>query len=155
MNIELELKTQRFDNEKHKLALNLMNVGSAMISLSNKEFMTYGLTNPQYNLLSILNGCFPESMNVGNVQSRMVDKSSNVTRLALKLREKGYVVQFSNAQNRRIQELRITAIGIEALKEAQPAKENVLSVLNELSEAEMVQMNLLLGKITRLNTDVA
>ena len=146
MTLENNIKTSNFDNEGHKLALNIMHTGSWMLSIANRSFSTYGITNPQYNVLSILKSCYPDSMNVGQVQSRMVDKSSNVTRLALKLREKGYIVQFSNPANKRIQELKITSVGLTLLEEATDSKQKVLNNLNHLSLEEMTSLNELLDK---------
>jgi DNA-binding MarR family transcriptional regulator len=146
MTLENNIKTNKFEGDNHKLALNIMLTGSWMTSIANRSFSEHGITNPQYNVLSILRGCLPDSMNVGNVQSRMVDKSSNVTRLALKLREKGYVVQSANPQNKRIQELRITPAGLQLLEEASSSKEKVLRQLNHLSSDEINILNTLLDK---------
>jgi DNA-binding MarR family transcriptional regulator len=147
MTLENNIKTTRFDGENHKLALNIMHTGSWLMTIANRNFSSYGITNPQYNVLSILKGCYPESMNVGNVQARMVDKSSNVTRLALKLREKGYVTQAPNSINKRIQELRITSTGLAFLEEASVSKQQILSHLSHLSEEESVTLNMLLDKV--------
>jgi DNA-binding MarR family transcriptional regulator len=153
MTLENTIKSTKLEGEDHRLALNIMHTGSWMLSIANRSFAAYGITNPQYNVLSILKGCYPNSMNVGNVQSRMVDKSSNVTRLALKLREKGYVVQFSNPSNKRIQELRITSEGLALLSEAAGSKQKVLGHLQHLSDDEMTTLNLLLDKARLLQTE--
>lgn len=146
MTLENNIKTNKFEGDDHKLVLNIMHTGSWMSSIANRSFSEHGITNPQYNVLRILRGCHPNSMNVGNVQNRMVDKSSNVTRLALKLREKGYVVQSPNSQNKRIQELRITPSGLELLQEADTSKKRVLEHLHHLSTDEINMLNTLLDK---------
>jgi DNA-binding MarR family transcriptional regulator len=146
MTLENNIKTNKFEGEDHKLVLNILHTGSWMTSIANRSFSEHGITNPQYNVLRILRGCHPDSMNVGNVQNRMVDKSSNVTRLALKLREKGYVVQSANPQNKRIQELRITPSGLTLLNDADHSKQKVLEHLSHLSATEINTLNILLDK---------
>ena len=150
MTLENNIKTNKFEGADHKLALNIMHTGSWLSSVANRNFSAHGITNPQYNVLRILRGCHPNSMNVGNVQNRMIDKSSNVTRLAMKLREKGYIIQSPNALNRRVQELRITSIGLELLNEADVSKQKVLEQLSHLSTEEINTLNLLLDKARSL-----
>jgi DNA-binding MarR family transcriptional regulator len=147
MNIEQAIQSSNFAGEDHKLAINLLNTASWYSALWNKHFYQFGITMPQHNVLRILRGCHPDAMSVGNVQSRMVDKSSNVTRLVLKLREKGYAIQKSNADNKRIQEIKITESGLEFIKYIESFQKAGLEHLNVLTEAEQVTLNTLLDKL--------
>lgn len=153
MTIEQEIQSSNFAGEDHKLAINLLLTGSWFEALINKHFATFGVSTPQHNVLRILRGTYPEALSIGNVQQRMVDKASNITRLALKLREKGYVVQHANSENRRIQELRITKIGLDFLNEVEQHQHRILSEINHLDITEMQQLNLLLDKVRTKATD--
>jgi DNA-binding MarR family transcriptional regulator len=147
MNIEQAIHTSRFSGEDHKLAINLMFTGSWFDALASKHFNQFGITTQQHNVLRILRGSHPNTLNVGTLQSRMVDKSSNVTRLVLKLREKGYVVQTTNANNRRVQEIRITPLGLELVAQIETQQHEILAHVNHLTPEEQTLLNLLLDKL--------
>lgn len=132
----------------------IQNLINSMLSTSswldnelNKHYSKHGLTNPQCNVLRILNNSAPKPLNVGVLQSKMLDKSSNVTRLVLKLREKGLVIQTPNSINRRIQEIKITEQGTTLLKNLEIENQQLIKNLIKLDQNEASQLSSLLHKI--------
>lgn len=104
-----------FDNEAQKLYVNMLYLSSWLNTQVNDFMKEYNLTKQQFNVLRILMD-YPERMsNVTDITNKMVDKSSNVTRLVEKLIANGYVVKAKNKANRRIHEISLTEKGVAVL----------------------------------------
>lgn len=73
-------------------------------------------TEPQYNVMRILAGQNGNPVTVQEIQERMIQKSSNVTRIIDKLVEKGWVNRSICEENRRKMDITITRMGLEDLK---------------------------------------
>ncbi|WP_317046430.1 MarR family winged helix-turn-helix transcriptional regulator [Pukyongia salina] len=108
----------------------------------------YDLTIQQYNVLRILRGQKGKPANLCTIQERMIDKSSNTTRLVDKLIKKGWVKRSICEENRRKVEIIITTKGLEILKELDPlTEENNEKILKNLSEEQLVTLNNLLDTL--------
>lgn len=94
----------------------IIKMGHALTDGVNTELKTYGITEPQFNVLRILRGRKGEPATVQSVQKDMVQRSSNVTRIIDKLIDKGYVHREQCPSNRRRVDLTITDEGLSALK---------------------------------------
>jgi DNA-binding MarR family transcriptional regulator len=135
------------NSEIQTLINSILSVSSWLDNELNKHYSKHGLTNPQCNVMRILYSNLPHPLSVGIVQSKMLDKSSNVTRLVLKLREKGLVVQTPNATNRRIQEIRITEQGTTLLKKLESDNQQLIKNLVKLDRSEVLQLIELINKL--------
>ena len=62
MKLELAIKSNKFKNNNHKAALNILHTSWWLKSTTAKELKEYGLTHEQYNVLRILKGKHPEQM---------------------------------------------------------------------------------------------
>ncbi len=93
------------------------------------------LSAQQYNVLRILRGQKNNPCNVAELQSRMIDRSSNTTRLVDKLLTKDLVKRQVCKQNRRKIELFITTKGLAILEQLDPiilsANQEILATLDE------------------------
>jgi len=147
MKIEDEIKQQKFKDEFQKLFINLIFTSNWLYDQHSRFFKKFGITPQQYNVMRILNGQYPKPASVGMVLERMLDKSSNITRLVDKLASKNLVSRCENKENRRMQDLTITETGIEFLKNCQPEKEISSGLLKNISKEEAMIINNLLDKI--------
>ena len=130
-----------------RTVLNIMYTQTVIGDLFSDVMKPYDLSHEQYNVLRILRGQKGAPANLGTIQERMIAKSSNTTRLIDKLLLKGLVTREVCPANRRKIEILITAKGLALLEELDPkvnAHENHFS--NNLSQAEMEQLNALLEK---------
>lgn len=75
----------------------------------------YGLRPAQYNLLRILRGAHPESLNCRQLASRMLTREPDLTRLVQRLGKAGLVRRARQASDRRVVRIGITAAGLELL----------------------------------------
>eukprot|EP00746_Dinoflagellata_sp_MGD_P126721 gnl/MRDRNA2_/MRDRNA2_61482_c0_seq1.p2 gnl/MRDRNA2_/MRDRNA2_61482_c0~~gnl/MRDRNA2_/MRDRNA2_61482_c0_seq1.p2 ORF type:complete len:121 (+),score=11.28 gnl/MRDRNA2_/MRDRNA2_61482_c0_seq1:111-473(+) len=115
---------------------------------TNHVFKQFDISQQQYNVLRILKGQKGNPINLMDIQSRMIHKSSNATRLVEKLRAKGLVERVQCENNRRKVEVFITEKGLELLEKiTSRLKQEEGSLLNNLSEKEAVQLGDLLDKL--------
>ncbi|OHX66293.1 MarR family winged helix-turn-helix transcriptional regulator [Flammeovirga pacifica] len=74
------------------------------------------ITEPQFNVLRILKGQKGNPITVQDIQGRMIQRSSNVTRIVDKLLDKGLVNRQECPTNRRKMDITITSFGLDELE---------------------------------------
>ncbi len=120
MKLEDELQqTKPFYSEKHKLAINLQFTSSWLTNLFMQVLKPFDLTPQQFNVLRILNGKYPEGYCNLDITQRMVEKSSNSSRIVDKLLEKGFVLRTEDPNDRRHVIITISEAGREVLQHFQ------------------------------------
>ncbi len=108
----------------------------------------FDLSIEQFNVLRILRGQDGSTINLQDIQERMVNKMSNTTRLVDKLISKELVERSICENNRRKVDIGITSKGLQLLKEIDPlidAKESELT--SQLNNKELEILNTLLLKL--------
>jgi DNA-binding MarR family transcriptional regulator len=149
MRLEDEIKQPAFQSEAHKAYLNIVYTAGWLGQHQMAAFKPYGLTLPQFNVLRILRGQHPLPATVALLIERMLDKTSNASRIVDKLEEKKLVTRTVCPANRRAVDIRITEAGLRLLRQidedeqANPARNS----LDKLTAAEQRQLNILLDKI--------
>ena len=147
MRIEDEIKQPAFRDSFHKAHINLLFTASWLQMRQAVAFKPYGLTLPQFNILRILRGQHPLPATVALLIDRMLDKTSNASRIVDRLEEKKLVTRTVCPANRRAVDIRITVAGLELLERIEHDGVLRVSGLTQLSEAEARQLNALLDKI--------
>lgn len=147
MNLELVIKTKKFDSEKHKAVLNILYRAWVVKSHINRELKPYRISHEQYNVMRILKGSYPNAMRVKDIGSRLIEKSSNVPRIIDKLEGKKLVKRLPSPDDHRETLIQVTAAGIKLLEAStrniQPRTIQALSI----TEKEAALLNKLLDKI--------
>ena len=111
MKLEDEIVQKGFRDPFHKLAINLQFTAAHYRNEFRGQLKPYGVSPEQFNILRILRGQHPNPASAKLVADRMIDGSSNVSRLVEKLRVKGLVTRTACDQDRRAIELSITPDG--------------------------------------------
>ena len=115
MKIEDEIKG-RFRNEYHKGAINLIFTVKQLGYQFLQSLKKYQLTEPQYNILRVLRGFRSEGpASINFLKERMLDKSSDVSRIVDKLYNKGLIDRRENSIDRRQKDIEITKKGLALL----------------------------------------
>ncbi|MBL4887563.1 MAG: MarR family transcriptional regulator [Flavobacteriaceae bacterium] len=114
-------------------------------------FKRFKITQQQFNILRILRGHHPSSANVGIVKERMLDKSSDVTRLIERLRTKKLLQRKVCKKDRRKIDVKITEEGLALLSEIDVQEQKMDILLSGLNSEEMIQLNSLLDKVREGN----
>ncbi len=147
MSLENDIKQDKFQNEFQKMAINIMYTSGWLYNGNAARLKPHGITPEQYNVLRILRGSQPEKMMLAEITCRMIDKSSNATRLVEKLRQKGLVTREICADNRRQVDIGITAKGLAILKKIDTESDAWISSLKNISATEAKELNRLLDKL--------
>lgn len=125
-----------------KTVINIMYTSRIIEEAVAAILKPYDLTMPQYNVMRILRGQKGKPANLCTIQERMVDRSSNTTRLVDKLIKKGWAQRTVCKNNRRKVEITITSTGLDILKELDPiTEENNKNILKNLTEEQLIEIN--------------
>jgi DNA-binding MarR family transcriptional regulator len=106
--LEDEIKQPTFQSEGQKAYLNIIFTSGWLSQRQAAAFRPDGITLPQFNVLRILRGQHPKPATVALLIERMLDKTSNASRIVDKLEEKKFVTRTVCPANRRAVDIRIT-----------------------------------------------
>ncbi len=147
MPLEKDIKQDKFGNEYEKATVNILFTGSWLYNINAGRLKKHVITPEQYNVLRILRGSHPKSLMLAEVTSRMIDKSSNCTRLVEKLRQKGLLKREICEKNRRQVDIIITDKGLTILKKIDNEAESWLETLKSITKTEAQELNRILDKL--------
>jgi DNA-binding MarR family transcriptional regulator len=147
MRIEDEIKQPAFRDQHQKAYINLVYTAGWLQLRQAAAFKPFGLTLPQFNILRILRGQHPLPATVALLIERMLDKTSNASRIVDKLEEKKLVTRTVCPANRRAVDIRITPDGLALLQRIETEGGLMPARLGTLTAAELEQLNTLLDKI--------
>ena len=151
MKLEEEIKQEKFKSEHHKLMINLLFTSSWLQRMQLSVMRPYDLTPPQYNILRILRGSKSEMVNLGEITSRMIDRSSNTSRLIDKLVTKKWVSRKTCPNDRRQSEICITKEGLKVLEQLDKPIDNITEQFHFLSVKETKEVNQFLDQLRNQN----
>lgn len=148
MKLEAEIKSNKSLPARERAAVNILFTASWLDCLIARSLRPHGLTGPQYNILRILNGSFPQGLSVLDIKSRMLDRSSNVSRLVEKLRTSGLVERLPHNSDRRMVVVTISEIGKKMLSEIElpTVRKSKEDPGSKMSEADLLELAHLLDK---------
>lgn len=147
MKLEDEIKQKSFPNEFSKASINILFTYSYVYVNIQRFLKKYGLTPEQYNVLRILRGHYPEPCTINTIQDRMLNKTSNASRLVDKLVAKKLVDRQQNAADRRHVDVIIAKSGIQLLAELDKPVTELHKQIIHLTESEARFLNQLLDKL--------
>lgn len=103
---------KEFKSPYEKLMVNIIYTNSWLHDQQNKLFKSHGITTPQYNVLRILRGQYPEPCTVNTIIERMLDRMSNASRIVDRLESKELVARTVCKSDRRAKDVVITEKGL-------------------------------------------
>ena len=123
--IEDHLITKPIKDPYLRAFLNVMFTGVWLQQRMGQTLKPFDITEPQFNVMRILRGQHGEAMNLYEIQNRMIQKMSNVSRLIDKLVAKKLVTRKESKENRRRVDIAITQKGLDLLTEIEPVVQEV------------------------------
>jgi DNA-binding MarR family transcriptional regulator len=147
MDIGEEIKQSKFKTEYQKLGINLAYTASWLETLIARELKKYKLTGQQFNVLRILRGQKGNPATISLLTERMIDKSSNASRLVDKLVTKDLAKRHECPSDRRQVDVVITQKGLDLLSKIDKEEEAWSAALKMLSSNEAKELNRLLDKL--------
>jgi len=146
MRIEDEIDG-RFRNEYHRGMINLVYTANHLHYSFVNALKQHGLTSQQYNILRVLRGFGREPRSVDFLRRRMLDKKPDISRIIDKLFKRGLVSRTENLSDRRQKNISITHNGLGLLAQMDQCEKQVDTLLKNLTQAEVKELNRLLDKI--------
>lgn len=105
----------RFEGPHHEALLAVMLANASLEAMLDEAFEGTGITQPQYNVLRILNGIYPNAHPRGEIARRMVRRAPDLTRMLDRLVRRGLVQRARSGEDGRQSIARITGKGRELL----------------------------------------
>lgn len=153
MKIEEEIKQTQFKSPLHRLIVNLMYTNNWLADSQMRLLKPFGLTVPQYNVLRILRGQFPQPVKINDITERMMDKMSNASRLVDKLVLKKLVIRTECPSDRRAVDVLIAEKGLTLLKTIDEAQEVWEAQFKAYEGQKADELNALLNEFRSVATD--
>ena len=147
MKIEEAIKQKKFTSEYQKLFINIIYTANWLNNESIKTLKPFGISPQQYNVLRILKGQHPNAITVNNIIDRMLDKSSNASRLVDKLKQKGLVERDVCNNDRRQVDIKITTKGIALIEDISKKMDSFNKIKESITIEEAEKMNTILDKL--------
>jgi DNA-binding MarR family transcriptional regulator len=147
MRIEDEIKQPVFRDPYQKAHINILYTAGWLGQQQASAFKGFGVTLPQFNILRILRGQHPKPATVNLLIERMLDKTSNASRIVDKLESKALVTRTVCPSNRRAVDICITKAGLDLLQRLDVVLEQNPMGIQNLSSEEATQLSTLLDKI--------
>jgi DNA-binding MarR family transcriptional regulator len=147
MRIDDKIKQREFRNEYHRLLANLTHNYSRILSESQRILKSFGVSFQQFNVLSILRGQYPNNATVNLIKERIVDQSSDVSRIVDRLVQKKLVSRNVCPHDRRRVDVLITQKGIALLARLDKENSKIDNLVSNLSPGEAKKLNQLLDKL--------
>jgi MarR family multiple gene transcriptional regulator MgrA len=145
--IEDLIKQTKFESEYHRSLISLIYLTNIVNADQQQFFKQFDITPQQYNVLRILRGQLPNPATVNLIRDRMLDKSSDVSRIVERLRKVGLIERGTCEKDRRAVDIVITKKGLNLLAEIDVERTQINSAFNALNEEEVKQFNGLIDKI--------
>ncbi len=138
----------RFEGPHHEALLAVMLANASLEAMLDEAFEGTGITQPQYNVLRILNGIYPNAHPRGEIARRMVRRAPDLTRMLDRLVKLGLVEREKGDQDHRQSLARITPKGRDMLDELLPKVQHINSLLaHRMSADQAEQLARLLEKV--------
>jgi len=148
-NLAAEIGRDRpFDSLEQELFLNLIRTSEWLQGEFASVFKAHGITQPQFNVLKILQVEAESGIPIQKIGARMTTKSSDVTRLVDRLERSGMVKRFRTEEDRRIIYVRLTEAGMAMIDQlALPLVEAHKSTKGNLDRTRLENLNNLLFEL--------
>ena len=131
-----------------EVVLEIIKMGHWITDQVGSALRNDNITEPQYNVLRILRGSQETPITAHEISERMIQRSSNVTRIIDKLIDKSYVTREECLTNRRKMDIAITKEGLQLLE---ALDEKVMKLhqpfMNNLNKTELSQLKKLILKL--------
>lgn len=145
--IEQAIQQREFSSPFVKAEVNILYTASWISAERSRALRPLDLTVQQFNVLRILRGVHPGLVSLRYVAERMIDQTSNASRLVDKLLQKGLVVRKECPQDRRQVEIGITTEGLQRVAAASEEMSKFFSLPFSATDEELLLLSVILDKI--------
>ena len=149
-NLEKTIQQSKALSMQARTDINLMLTSSESELLKRRLLKSFGISWQQFNILRILKGQKGKPAPLMLLTERMIDQTSNTSRLIDKLEAKGLVERISCPMDRRRVEISILPAGLTLIDNASKAMEAGIQVAYRGMQLEELQeLNTLMDKLRK------
>ncbi|MFA9220808.1 MAG: MarR family winged helix-turn-helix transcriptional regulator [Sediminibacterium sp.] len=148
-----EIQQSEFSDAYQKLGINILFTAAWFGEINRIALKDFDISLPQYNVLRILRGQKGQAISVAGLCERMIDKSSNASRIVDKLETRKLVSRRVCDNDRRQVDVVITEMGTSLLGELDekiPTFKTIMS--KQLSSKDAEALNFALDQIRNKQT---
>ena len=140
--LQAELKQKiTFTSREQEAYLSLLRTADALQARVEAKLKKFGLTGTQYNALRILRGAAPEGLPCREIGERMITHDPDITRLLNRLEDRGFVERTRTRYDRRVIYGKITAAGLQLLREMdRPLEKYGREMLRHVGQEKLKQL---------------
>ena len=152
---ELRLKNE-FSSPAHEALLNIYYTASMMKKKADAFFVQYGLTDVQFNLLTLLYFNSPGvpgegGLSQAQISDMMLVNRANITSLVDRMEKAGLVTRNAHTNDRRFNIVKLTSKGKNLFEKVEPIYiRQVRKVMSHLGQPEMKTLMRLLEKVREM-----
>ena len=147
MGIEKDINQYHFTSEGQKAIINLVYTSNWVTEHIKAVLDDQDITLQQFNILRILRGSDPQPLSTLTIRERMLDKMSDTSRIVDRLVIKGLAVKKVCTTDKRLVDVNITEDGKKMLEAIDSREAAMTSIIKNLSDAELKQLNTLLDNL--------
>lgn len=148
----MDMKTEKQNNHTSihfiGVAINILSLSSRIDHSMSVTLKKFNLTLPQFNILRSLGLQYPDAMVLKGLTEKMIDKSSNTSRLVDRLEEKKLALRQISTTDRRVIYVSITEKGLKLLSDVSETLE--LSLEKQLCSNEREETEELIDCLKQL-----
>jgi DNA-binding MarR family transcriptional regulator len=136
-----------FSSIEEEALLSLLRTSDCLQRAFQRRTRDWGITSTQYNVLRILRGAQPRGLTCSAIGGRMITAEPDITRLLKRLKTLNFIRQQRDRQDRRVVWTRISASGLDLLREMDPVIRQLPAVLlGHMGERELADFIRLLER---------
>lgn len=142
-----DVHKRKYQDEHHRLRINLMDTYGWVKSKVKNYLDGYELTQQQFNVLRILRGNHPEPLTTRVITERMIDRNADTSRVVDRLVTKGLTRKVPCYKDKRLVHVHITDEGLTLLSKMDEKRDQLDNITNRLSEDQVKTLNQLLDEL--------
>ena len=139
--LQEEIQQRKWQNDQQLALINVLYAYHWLKDQMTEALKPYKITMQQYNVLRILRGAHPDGMAAARIRERLLDKTSDVSRLLDRLEKNNLVERQASKDDKRMSEIFLTLRGLEILGQIRSVdklhKEQLPKSLND-EEAQLL-----------------
>ena len=136
-----------FVNEYYKGVVGIIVLENLIFQDLENHLKQFKLTYPQFNILRILKGQYPNAVELSTIKERLIYKHSDVSRLIDRLVRLQWIEKKTIENNKRKLTISLSELGYELINSIDISHDGFKSLASNLSFEEMQQFNFLVDKI--------
>jgi hypothetical protein len=103
--LQEEIQQRKWQNDQQLALVNVLFTYHWLKDRMSEALKPYKITMQQYNVLRILRGSHPKGMAAARIRERLLDKTSDVSRLLDRLEKLNFVERQNSPEDKRVTDL--------------------------------------------------